>query len=425
MKGTVPNGQGPHRDRLTVRIGRRLLRSRLLMSLIKRAAGSPSSLAEHDRVALQFQLDLIKSAYPGSGDRVVWANAFIPSELIWALGLVPFYPEIASAIGASLGLSSKSLARATEAHYPVDLCTYHRNTVGLMQMGLYPGAGAFACTSNLCDVAGQVFANLAHQEGKPFFLVDVPMSDDEESVAYVETQLREWIDQLTAATGVDFDPDRLREAICLSNSAWDYAQEVNDLRATRPSPLRGSAMMNRLGVMPCIFGCPDGEAYYLALRDYTRKLISQGLSEQPHQRVRLYWMHLKPYYHTDFLAYLEDELGAVITFEEYSTIWWERLDEDRPLSSLARKILSHPSNGTLERRIAKVLEDVEKFKVDGVVHFNHWGCRQSTGGVRVIRDRLKGAGIPFLQIDGDCIDAANLQLGPIRTRIEAFLEMLT
>lgn len=30
----------------------------------------------------------------------------------------------------------------------------------------------------------------------------------------------------------------------------------------------------------------------------------------------------------------------------------------------------------------------------------------------------------MLELDGDCIDPANLQSGPLRTRIEAFVEIL-
>ena len=41
-----------------------------------------------------------------------------------------------------------------------------------------------------------------------------------------------------------------------------------------------------------------------------------------------------------------------------------------------------------------------------------------------MRDVLRSRGIPFLQLDGDCIDETNLQLGPLRTRIQGFLEML-
>jgi benzoyl-CoA reductase/2-hydroxyglutaryl-CoA dehydratase subunit BcrC/BadD/HgdB len=135
-------------------------------------------------------------------------------------------------------------------------------------------------------------------------------------------------------------------------------------------------------------------------------------------------MHLKPYFHTDLMAWLEDELGAIIVFEEASNVWWKPLDESMPLRALADKMLSMYHNGPLERRLETTLNCVREFKAQGVVQFHHWGCRQSTGALQVMRDVLKREGIPFLQIDGDCIDETNLQLGPLRTRIQGFLEML-
>jgi benzoyl-CoA reductase/2-hydroxyglutaryl-CoA dehydratase subunit BcrC/BadD/HgdB len=135
-------------------------------------------------------------------------------------------------------------------------------------------------------------------------------------------------------------------------------------------------------------------------------------------------MHLKPYFRTDLMSWLEDEMGAAIAFEEASNVWWEPLDERRPLRALADKMLSVYYNGPLGNRLETTLNCVEEFDAQAVVHFHHWGCRQSTGALQVMRDVLKDKGIPFLQVDGDCIDETNLQLGPLRTRIQAFLEML-
>ncbi len=183
-------------------------------------------------------------------------------------------------------------------------------------------------------------------------------------------------------------------------------------------------MISQIGLTVMLFGAPFGVEYYGALRDYIQTRVTTQTPEQPHQKTRLYWMHLRPYFGAEFMAHLEDDLGAVIAFEEMSSIWWERLDEARPFHALACKLLANFCVGPVERRIAKAFVNIARYECDGVVHFNHWGCRQSTGGLRVIRDAFKREGIPFLQIDGDCIDSANLQAGPLRTRIEAFVETL-
>ena len=70
------------------------------------------------------------------------------------------------------------------------------------------------------------------------------------------------------------------------------------------------------------------------------------------------------------------------------------------------------------------LRHVGRYDCAGAVQFSHWGCRQTSGALRVVRDRLRREGIPLLVLDGDCVDPVNLQLGPLRTRVEAFVEML-
>ncbi|MBW2059375.1 MAG: 2-hydroxyacyl-CoA dehydratase, partial [Deltaproteobacteria bacterium] len=64
------------------------------------------------------------------------------------------------------------------------------------------------------------------------------------------------------------------------------------------------------------------------------------------------------------------------------------------------------------------------YEVDGVIHFSHWGCRQSCGGASVLADVLKDQGIPCLILHGDGGDPSNYSPEQTRTRLEAFVEML-
>jgi benzoyl-CoA reductase/2-hydroxyglutaryl-CoA dehydratase subunit BcrC/BadD/HgdB len=424
LKQNAGNGRSTQ-DRLQIGALKRLMRSRLGLRLARAWLAQGIATRPHERAAGDFFLDLAGQTYADRTAPVVWTNIFVPSELIYGLGLAPFYPETWAVLAASLGLSHLGVEGAEAAGYPIDLCTVNRSAAGLRAAGLYPHADAYVVTSNLCDVSGQMLANFAHAEGRPFVLLDVPQSEDETAVAYLADQLGELVNRLMAELGIAFKPERLRQAIRLSNQARTFALEVAALREAHPAPLRGSSMMGELGNLTAMFGHPTGVAYYQVLRDYAQERLQSGEPEQANQKVRLYWMHLGPYYKTDFLSHLEDGLGAVITFEEFSTVWWARLDEEEPIRSLARKMLSNPLNGTVERRLDQALGHIARYDCAGAVHFSHWGCRQSSGALRTVRDRLRREGIPLLVLDGDCVDPVNLQLGPLRTRVEAFIEMLT
>ena len=67
---------------------------------------------------------------------------------------------------------------------------------------------------------------------------------------------------------------------------------------------------------------------------------------------------------------------------------------------------------------------VKKLGSDGVIHFCHWGCKQSSGGNALLKERLAKLDIPVLTIDGDGIDRRNSHDGQIKTRLEAFFEVL-
>jgi benzoyl-CoA reductase/2-hydroxyglutaryl-CoA dehydratase subunit BcrC/BadD/HgdB len=104
--------------------------------------------------------------------------------------------------------------------------------------------------------------------------------------------------------------------------------------------------------------------------------------------------------------------------------YMERLDPAHPLESLARKMLDNIYNGPYERKTEKIAELVKMMESDAVIHFCHWGCKQSSGGAMLLREKMQEAGIPMLILDGDAMDRRNSHDGQIRTRLEAFLEML-
>jgi benzoyl-CoA reductase/2-hydroxyglutaryl-CoA dehydratase subunit BcrC/BadD/HgdB len=397
------------------RLGLRLARAALIRGVIYKLP---------DRVSSDFFLELAQRAYADRSAPVVWTNIFLPCELMWGLGLVPFYPETWASLAAALGRSRVGLERAETLGYPVDLCTVHRAAAGLSAVGLYPRADAYIATSNTCDATSQILAGYAYAKGRPFFFLDVPQSEDEAAVTYLAAQLHELVEDLTRQLGLSFDLERLRQAVRLSNQARALALEVAALREAHPAPLRGSAMLDQLGILSSILGHPHGVTYYRALRDYAADRIHRAEPEQANQKARIYWMHLKPYYPSELLSHLEDDLGAVIAAEEASSIWWDEMDERQPLRSLARKILTNYFNGPVERRVSLALRHIARYQCVGAIHFSHWGCRQSSGALHVLRHRLRKEGVPLLVLDGDCVDPTNLQLGPLRTRVEAFFEML-
>ena len=102
----------------------------------------------------------------------------------------------------------------------------------------------------------------------------------------------------------------------------------------------------------------------------------------------------------------------------------EEMDETKPFHALAKKIIRNLYNGSYSHKAEMVGELAKTLKPDAVIQFCHWGCKQSSGGSILLKEKMQEMDIPMLILDGDGIDRRNSHDGQIKTRLEAFLEML-
>ena len=185
----------------------------------------------------------------------------------------------------------------------------------------------------------------------------------------------------------------------------------------------GEDFMKLILAWGSLFGHPKGAGLFEAYRDELEKLIPDRRCRVEAKK-RVLWLHLNPFFDNGLIRYIERELGAVVVFEEINQMFWQKLDIERPWESLAQRLMSNYWVGAAKRRLERIVKMVEEYRVDGVVHFAHWGCRQSNGAVRLIKDTVQGMGIPFLNIDGDCLEERNVSDGQLRTRIDGFMELM-
>jgi benzoyl-CoA reductase/2-hydroxyglutaryl-CoA dehydratase subunit BcrC/BadD/HgdB len=137
---------------------------------------------------------------------------------------------------------------------------------------------------------------------------------------------------------------------------------------------------------------------------------------------RLMWLHIVPQYDTPIWKMIDDGVAARVVCDEYSSPYFEDYDATDPLGSIARRLISHPSNGPIQRRIDHVLKVAREFGVWGIIHYSSWGCHQAAGNVHMLGKVLQENGFRFININGDAVDQKNLSLEQHRTRLEAFLE---
>ncbi len=408
-------------------LGRQLLRHPFFYFLCQQAIrhGLVKYPYAARRMLIDYGLGQIKEAFQHS-DKLVWSSAFFPTEILYALGVTHFSPEVASAVTASLGFQEQFLAAAESRWWGRDNCSFHRCAMGGAFLNFFPQAKAFCASTHLCDGAVLLFNNLAARYRRPFLLLDTPLKQDRGALNYVIQQLRSIIASLEEYSGKKMQAHRLEEAVAHAEAARQALVEVNRLRREPLSPFSTRDAVAFLYLYFNGLGSPVTPRIYHTLAEELQEKINAAAeaSLRP-PRIRLLWLHIPPLYRSNnnMLAYLEAK-GARAVFEEFSHVYWEPMDPARPLESIARRMLSHFIYGPVERRLKAIKRMVEDLKVDGVIHFSHWGCRQNCGSVKAIRDYLKQEDIPLLLLDGDCIDSRNYAFGQVQTRIDGFLEML-
>jgi benzoyl-CoA reductase/2-hydroxyglutaryl-CoA dehydratase subunit BcrC/BadD/HgdB len=371
---------------------------------------------------LRIQLEHLERELAGELP-VVWSSPLVPAELLAALGIGAVKPESVSAILAAVGDGGRLLERADAEPLSGDCCSFQRAVVAALESGLVPVPQGFVAAVPICDDSQVMGEYLGHKHGKPSFLIDVPATDGPAAEDYVVTQLGELVRVLEGVAGRTLDPGRLAAAVRESNRARAHWREANRLRRDHPPVVHGAASL-RLTGGPLLqkLGLPETSA---AMSDYAaeiRERIDAGSFLTA--RRRLLWLHLFPLYDSRFMRFVEEELGLVVAFEESSDVWWDEIDPDAPLPGFARRILGCPFAGLVARRVQTVLRLAREYRVDGVVHFSHRGCKTLTGGFPFVARALRAEGIPVLELSGDCVDNRSPATALWRARLEAFAEML-
>jgi hypothetical protein len=136
------------------------------------------------------------------------------------------------------------------------------------------------------------------------------------------------------------------------------------------------------------------------------------------------WLQNRIQFKNPLEGLLERELGASVVVDELNDITWGPIDPDDPYPGLARRMLSVSFVGPAERRIANLKRLARDYAVDGAINPCHWGCRQGSGARGLIEAGLLEAGVPVLNLEVVCVDPRSYAEGQLRTRLEAFVEML-
>ncbi len=349
--------------------------------------------------------------------QTVWANIFAPVEILQCFDVHTLSVECLSSFLSGFMIEDYFLDFAENEGIAPTLCSYHKNFLGAMDSGVIPSAAFAVTTSTICDGNINTFRYLSERHGVPEILLDIPEQYSPEAEEYVVGQLKELIDSLSDTFGRKMDFDRLSAILERENASKESYLRTLSMMRTKAYTSTLTLQMYMLFANHLNIGTPEIYKFY-------RMMEAEVAAAPEFDGVNIFWVHLLPWYQETLQDYFNGSREYQIQGVEMSLDYMEPLDPAHPLEALAKKMINNIYTGSYERKADMVQRVVQEIQPDGVINFCHWGCKQSSGGAVILKEKMQEIGMPFLILDGDGMDRRNSHDGQIRTRFEAFLEMI-
>jgi bzd-type benzoyl-CoA reductase N subunit len=368
-------------------------------------------LNELKEVSYPFPQSKAIQDWKAKGKKVIgWICTYIPEEIIAAADMLPI---------RVIGAKAEEITEA-DAYLYANTCTFAR---GCLEIGLRKDYdfldGIVSGTS--CDPVRRLFDIWNNYLQTPFkHIVSVPHKITPEAEEFFANQLRHLEQDLEEFFQVKITPDKLKEMIVLYNKTRELFRELYSLRKQGNPLLTGTETME---VVQASMRMPRAE-----FNHYLERLLDALKQRQlpPNGRPRLMVVGSildRP----EFINAIES-LGAIVVTDELCTgtrFWWNLTDtEAEPIEALAKRYLNHPPCARMRpfsTRMDFVMGLIKEFKVEGVIYEIIKFCDVYGHDKPIMKQKLEEAGVPVLELD---LEYGMGGIGQIRTRVEAFLEML-
>lgn len=374
---------------------------------------------------------ILEAAAGEKGGCVAAVGAYVPVELLYALGIVPFHLEMHALNVTFLSGCQELLTAASEYGIPPEVCSGQRAAAGLALQGLIPRPRIVINTALVCDPAIKTFEVVGKRFGCPTFFLDQPYRFDGAGLRYYGQEIEKLIAFLETETGRRMDRKRLEQTVALSQQAAALYREVGELRKAIPSPVRNIDSFNHCMIYLMLAGTPEAVDYFRVVRDEAREILEGKRPPlRARENYRLLCLYGIPGFAMDLLDWMEQEHGATLVMDTFNAWVYEgEMDPGKPLESLARKMgywpMAIPFCGPVENWKEMALRMGREYRADGALLLAPIGCQQSCGTIRTVRDALKEElGIPSLLADCDILDPSVVSPEELKGRLEGFFEML-
>lgn len=257
-----------------------------------------------------------------------------------------------------------------------------------------------------CDSSRRIFEVFKELNFvKNYFYLKIPFNENIEDIIFFKNQLN----NLYKSLNENLDNDKLIESINLYNLGRKKLLQIfNDSKLSK-----GSLKI----YLNTLFQIID-------IKDFLNLKID--LDEEKFSIGKKFYL-FSTVYPINFIEYLES-LGIIIDYDD--SCFGERnlslieLENNDPILSIAKYYLNREGcvrKREIDKKLEKLIKRFKEKDLKGVIVYNLKYCDPLIFFLPIIKNRLNKEKIPLLIIDDDF--TLNIK-GQIRTRVEAFLEMV-
>jgi bzd-type benzoyl-CoA reductase N subunit len=347
--------------------------------------------------------------------------AFTPVEIITAAGFVPFRIK---------GDVNEPITKA-DAEMETIVCPLVRSWFDMSLKGKYEFLDGIVIP-HACDSISRTYDVWKHTLNLPYsHLINMPHSTDEPSLNFYKALLNTFRTSLSKFAGREISDQSLNQAIRLYNQNRAKVRELYELRKASP-PLISGAEVAKLLIASV--SMPVEEATQLI--DSVIKEVKQrgGVLAAKPARIMLVGAEVDDVAFIDLIEgsgtwVVADDLcpGAREFFADVDVT-------ADPIEGIAERYLRKINCGRtfrekkgsyddyLEERFGHIGRFIKDFKVDGVVLYIYKYCDPYGFDVPSMKSYIESVGAPVLYLEDEYSMST---IGRLRTRIQAFLELIS
>ena len=302
--------------------------------------------------------------------------------MLQEVGLNPYNVEAFSCYLSGSQAERGFLQQAENTGISETLCSYHKTFLGAAQKGVLPKPKCIVYTNLTCDANLLTFRTLSQLYHVQPFAIDVPMQQNEDNVEYVAAQLRALASFLEQQTGRTIDEEALKERLRRSKRT---PGKIPHLSAEAGRPVcayrSGDAAVLRYDQQHPAGHSPGGSlcgraAERCGARPPPPKAsASTGCTPSPSGRT--------PSRRTCSSGRTPRSWDASSAKCPSRT-----LTPSTPYEAMAHRMVYHALNGSAVRRIEAGIRHAKQVKADGVVWFDHWGCKHTLGAAQLAKKEV-------------------------------------